>query len=363
MEIIKSSPFYFLFFAVSMFAFADSPEEYTNSIGIKMIRLEAGDFQMGGSETAESYQFPFPFVSAGDITGVYGDWDELPGHKVVISNSFFMSQTEVTGEQYREYKSDYQSPATYKPYVTGISWHEAVGFCRWLSEKEGKPYRLPTEAEWEYACRAGTDTPFSSGDQPPAPGSTNPWGLRNMHSKALEWCLDWHGAYRPEDQVDPVGPSQGFAKVVRGGPLDKKERMLGRSPVFYSRSANRAGIAPGFKKIIRKGKDSDRPLSSEGGDVEFLPGLSGILYGSSRLTRPTDLWPIEIVDSAKMGWNSSNDWSAKWRGYIEAPKTGKITFYAKVDNGLLELAAFDQDIAKIVVRHPGGGVFRKGIAP
>ncbi|MHC4620164.1 MAG: formylglycine-generating enzyme family protein, partial [Planctomycetota bacterium] len=110
--------------------------------------------------------------------------------------------------------------AEHLPYAAGVSWYEAVAFCEWLSKKEGRPYRLPTEAEWEYACRAGSTSLYSSGDRPPRAGRANAWGLKNMHTSVREWCLDWHGEYPAAEQVDPVGPEYGMARVVRGGLLD-----------------------------------------------------------------------------------------------------------------------------------------------
>ncbi|MHC4638603.1 MAG: formylglycine-generating enzyme family protein, partial [Planctomycetota bacterium] len=81
--------------------------------------------------------------------------------------------------QFRKFRADFQGIEEYDPYVSNISWDEAKAFCDWLSKKEGKAYRLPTETEWEYACRAGTNTLFWSGDKPPKPGTPNPWGLKN----------------------------------------------------------------------------------------------------------------------------------------------------------------------------------------
>ena len=165
-----------------------------------------------------------------------GDWDEKPVRRVAIGKPFYIGVTEVTLEQYKQFKQDYVPPAPAKlengqeapasPYVTGINWHEAAAFCEWLSKKEGRTYRLPTEAEWEFAARAGTTTTFSSGDAPPAADVANPWGVKNMHGAVAEWVRDWHAAYPAEDETDPVGPASGFAKVIRGGGLDLARAVL-----------------------------------------------------------------------------------------------------------------------------------------
>lgn len=171
-----------------------------------------------------------------------GDWDEHPTHPVTITQPFFMAEVEVTAEQFRLFRADYAGNADTAPYAAGISWQEAVAFCEWLTRREGRVYRLPTEAEWEYAARAGTTTLFHSGGTPPAPETPNAWGLKNMHTGVAEWCADWHGEYPHGPQTDPVGPVAGWAKVVRGGGLDK-------TTPFYARSANRAGMPPNFPPL------------------------------------------------------------------------------------------------------------------
>jgi len=176
-----------------------------------------------------------------DIKGK-GDYDELPRRKVTITQPFYMSQTEVTISQFRLFKQDYPGYDKFRPYASAVSWEDAAAFCKWLSDKEGKPYRLPTEAEWEYACRAGTTTPFSSGNKRPEHETANPWGLKNMHTGVREWCLDWYAVYPQEPEVDPVGPANGWTKVVRGGSLDWS---VEDSP-FYARSANRGALGPAF---------------------------------------------------------------------------------------------------------------------
>ena len=247
---------------------AGNPEEriVTNSIGIKLVRIEPGTFTMGfaplssvedrkGGDALKPEYTPRKHLKS-------GNYDESPRHKVTITKPFYISETEVTIEQFKKFRPDFpgfKAKLDYDPYVSGISWYDAVAFCKWLSAKEGRPYRLPTEAEWEYVCRAGTTTPFSSGESPPQPQTPNQWAMKNMHTGVLEWCYDWHGLYREGPQTDPVGPKHGWMKVVRGGGLDilDKQTMsfyfgrdvepysLGQNP-FYSRSANRASVPPSF---------------------------------------------------------------------------------------------------------------------
>lgn len=130
-------------------------EEFVNSIGIKMMPVPAGAFDMGESNPTPSNEF--------DVAQYLkrGDWDEHPVHRVTISNPFYMAVTEVSAEQFRQFRADYAGNADLAPAAAGISWHEAEAFCEWLSAKEGRHYRLPTEAEWEYAARAGTTGLFS----------------------------------------------------------------------------------------------------------------------------------------------------------------------------------------------------------
>jgi len=232
---------------------AAPPAGTVNSIGMAMVRIEPGTFAMGVDST------PLPkSLTAGangvvyDRTSANGDYDESPVHRVTLTRPFWMSVTEVTAGQFQKFRPGYTGNPYYAPYANGVSWDDAVAFCKWLSEREGKTYRLPTEAEWEYAARAGTHTPFWPGTQPPDPEAANPWGLRNMHSGVAEWVADWHGLYPREAQTDPVGPEHGMARVVRGGGLDYRAsktdggRHLPAEMAYYARSANRASVAPVF---------------------------------------------------------------------------------------------------------------------
>jgi sulfatase modifying factor 1 len=144
------------------------------------------------------------------------------------------------GTQYVKEGPDY--PASY------VSWDDAVEFCKKLSEKEGKTYRLPTEAEWEYACRAGTETAWSFGDDEKVLGDyawyekntdnvgtryahpvglkkPNGFGLYDMHGNDWEWCLDYYyGDYKDSPEKDPQGPGSGSSRVLRGGSWDDYSR-------------------------------------------------------------------------------------------------------------------------------------------
>jgi formylglycine-generating enzyme required for sulfatase activity len=262
---------------------AQIPEEkdFRNSIGMKFVRIEPGDFEMG----IEKIPLPEPWAKSEHLRD--GDPDEQPVHRVSISKPFYMGVCEVTNAQYEQFDPTHR-------YIRGkmgfsiesdeavvfVNWHEAKAFCNWLSKKEGLPYRLPTEAEWEYACRAGTTTAFSTGGSLPEAfhknvgrswypdpergkggkevvplhvgnAPANPWGLYDMHGNVEEWCQDWYGPYHAGHQVDPVGRTDGDFKVTRGGSHSTE--------LYYLRSANRLGAIPeerswliGFRAVLAK---------------------------------------------------------------------------------------------------------------
>ena len=222
------------------------PARFTNSLGIVMVRVPAGSCLMGNElPTAPELGFSH--------TAPWGDYDERPVREVRISRDFFMSETEITAEQFARFRTEYVPPGVMHPYATGVSWEDAVAFCQWLSRREGRNYRLPTEAEWEYAARAGSTGHFFSGRQPPAPGARNRFGLRNIHDGPAEWVMDWHGIYPAEPETDPVGPAEGVARVVRGGGIASpwaselpKYPNSGTLP-YFRRSANRASAPPDWR--------------------------------------------------------------------------------------------------------------------
>ncbi|HVX10885.1 MAG TPA: formylglycine-generating enzyme family protein [Pirellulales bacterium] len=271
----------------------------TNSIGMKLVLVPAGEFMMGAVEDTAASLARFPTAKASWFAG------ETPRHHVRITREFYMGMYEVTLGQFltfyhdAHYKIDSErderpnwgydartklvrsrsfspwSPGwsiNFKHPVPYVSWNDASAFCEWLSKKEGKKYRLPTEAEWEYACRAGTTTLYSNGNTPErltAIGNVadatahdywpnvnlvvvtnsdhkknmkvpfpflrsrdgyvntapvgrfrpNAFGLYDMHGNVAEWCSDFYSAkyYAESPEDDPTGPAGGTEHVLRGG--------------------------------------------------------------------------------------------------------------------------------------------------
>jgi formylglycine-generating enzyme required for sulfatase activity len=202
----------------------------TNTIGMTFNEIHAGTFMMGSPETEKGS----------------GEYEHQ--HRVTISKTFYMQTTEVTQSQWKAVMGT--EPWKGRPNVkegpnyaaTYVSWDDTVAYCKKLSEKEGKAYRLPTEAEWEYACRAGTETRWSFGNDEKVLGDyawyhknaddigekyahqvglkkTNPYGLYDMHGNVWEWCHDYFGEdyYKQSPEQDPTGPARGSFRVLRGG--------------------------------------------------------------------------------------------------------------------------------------------------
>jgi len=178
-----------------------------------------------------------------DLPPAAGTAPEDAVRRATLSMPFYVSRYEVTQKQWIEVMGalpEATITAGDELPVTGMTWDEASAFCRELAVHEGVPegtYRLLTEAEWEYTCRAGTNTRFIMGDgeavlgrvawskgeedadspQPVGQKQPNAWGLFDCHGNAQEWCRDWFAPLLPGDTIDAVGPDQGTAKVVRGG--------------------------------------------------------------------------------------------------------------------------------------------------
>ena len=258
----------------------------TNSVGLSLTLIPAGEFEMGSSEGPDELLRRFPYAKREWVVA------EQPVHKVKLTKSFYMGTYEVTLGQFLKfyhdasYKTDsekdgdggwgydpnnkekpFEQKAKYRPWswgfegqtnehpVVNVSWNDAKAYCEWLSRKEGKTYRLPTEAEWEYACRAGTKSRYWNSSDPEdlvsidnvwdgaaksrfefavntltgsdghafsAPVGRfkpNPFGLYDMHGNAAEWCEDWYDEnyYANSPPEDPKGAAAGSSRVIRGG--------------------------------------------------------------------------------------------------------------------------------------------------
>ena len=215
---------------------------------IPMARIPAGSFTMG----ADGVTLPTAVVNGFGVMSTrpaHGDFDEVPAHRVTISKAFSIATHLVTAKDFERFDPSYTPVAAYPDYAAGVSYTQAAEFCAWLSKKTGKSYRLPTEAEWEYAERAGTQTPFFTGDTPPKPGKANAWGVV-MGEGTPEWVADWYGPYSSGAETDPTGPSHGYFRVVRGGGLDFRKSKAGEiypaTAPYFMRSANRASMAPSY---------------------------------------------------------------------------------------------------------------------
>ncbi|MGA2257246.1 MAG: formylglycine-generating enzyme family protein, partial [Thermoguttaceae bacterium] len=277
---------------------------------LKLVLIPAGEFLMGSGESAEATAAFFNKTYGADFLAARVFEDEHPQHHVRITRPFYLGIYHVTRGQFRRFVADtaYKTDAekgekpgawgwnpdkkefvfsekyswrnsgfeqTDEHPVVNVSWTDADAFCKWLSRKEARTYRLPTEAEWEYACRAGTTTRYYNGDDPEmlakvgnvadaaanarfpdwkytvkasdgyaftSPvGSFKPnaFGLYDMHGNAWQWCADWYGGgyYAGSPTDDPPGPTTGSGRVPRGGGWFY--------PAWLCTSATRAERSPG----------------------------------------------------------------------------------------------------------------------
>jgi sulfatase modifying factor 1 len=240
---------------------AGKPEVVETKTGLTMVLVPAGEFQMGDDE---------------------GEFDEQPAHRVKLS-PFYIDTHEVTQRSFESLmgRNPAKSVGPDKP-VERVSWLAAIQYCNMRSAKEGlKPcydlktqqcdfeadgYRLPTEAEWEYACRAGTTTDWSFGDasaeldeygwykgnsekttHPVGQKGPNAWGLYDMHGNVAEWCNDWYAEeYDAAVERDPRGPASGDERVLRGGSWTS-DADLCRSAARYSEPPGFADVCFGYE--------------------------------------------------------------------------------------------------------------------
>jgi formylglycine-generating enzyme required for sulfatase activity len=207
-----------------------------NNAELRLVLIPSGTFLMGSVDDGE-----------------HAHLEHLPTREVVISKPFFMSACQITQRQFEEISG--RKPSRYtgaqRP-VEQVSFADAIEFCKKLSQKARRVFCLPTEAQWEYACRAGTETTFSFGDSdadlhkngnycdlsntmglewqdklhsdgfdktsPVGSFKPNDWGLYDMHGNVWEWCSDWFAdSFSGAKSTDPSGPPTGNLRVIRGG--------------------------------------------------------------------------------------------------------------------------------------------------
>jgi formylglycine-generating enzyme required for sulfatase activity len=260
-KIMKTRFFWLILavFAILGFNQAQAAEKtYTNSIGMEFVLSPAGEFMMG--------------AGANDIGAKD---DEKPQHKVTISKDFYLGKCEVTQEQWTKVMGS--NPSNFKGRtnpVEQVSWDDVQEFIRRLNQKEGhKRYRLPTEAEWEYAARAGSTTIYSFGDDdgqlgdyawyednaddthPVGKKKPNFFGLYDMHGNVYEWVHDWYSEnyYSESPSSDPTGPTSGSDRVLRGGSWRNLARGA-RSASRYSSLPGSRGNLLGFRLALSPGK-------------------------------------------------------------------------------------------------------------
>jgi formylglycine-generating enzyme required for sulfatase activity len=221
--------------------------ELGKNVKLEMVLVPAGKFMMGSKKN--------PVDPFSNIKVEQPRENELPRHEVTLTKPFYIGKYEVTQEQWFEIMGENPSENKGRTLpVTNVSWSDCQEFIKKLKAKTDGNYRLLTEAEWEYACRAGTTTSYSFGDKLTSSnalsdanigsgkiksvGSYNPnaFGLYDMHGNVWEWCEDWYGNYPAGAVTDPKGPAKGEGHVLRGGSFDYY--------VSLARSSNRVINTP-----------------------------------------------------------------------------------------------------------------------
>ena len=236
---------------------SDTPEHVVADLELRMIWVESGTFLMG-SPPSEATR----------------NKAEGPQTRVTISQGFWLGSTEVTQAQYEaiagENPSSFGAAGPDAP-VDRVSWIQAMKYGKLLTQREreagrlpeGFIYTLPTEAEWEYACRAGTTGAYAGGsnmswDVSNSGGTTHPvglkkpnkWGFFDMSGNVLEWCYDWYGDYKGGTATDPKGPKRGHYRMARGG-CWRMDGNVGRSASRAGGSAGRIDYTLGFRLALR----------------------------------------------------------------------------------------------------------------
>jgi formylglycine-generating enzyme required for sulfatase activity len=247
---------------------AQPAKEITNSIGMKLVLIPKGAFTMRSEIEEERIEEE----RASNNEEQY---------QVTISKHYYLGVTEVTQGKYEKVMgtnpsrfqgNKVQGDSSNLP-VEQVSWEDAVEFCKKLSDlpeerKAGRVYRLPTEAEWEYACRAGSRSFYSFGasskslgdyawfvgnsglqTHPVGEKKANAWGLHDMHGNVVEWCSDWYGKYPKGAVSDPGGPDEGSGRVERGGYFGGGAQFC-RSAFRYGRVPSYRGGCLGFRVAL-----------------------------------------------------------------------------------------------------------------
>lgn len=220
-------------------------------VTMSFVLIEAGSFVMGSDPN-------------------FSDGDETPAHRVTLTQPFYLGECEVTQEQWVAVMG--ANPSKFRGArnpVENVSWTDCQRFLTKLSRQAGRDVRLPTEAQWEYACRAGTTTRWYFGDDEAAlpryawcgsnaKGTThsvatrpaNPWGLHDLYGNVWEWCADWYARhYFPDDAIDPTGPATGDARVLRGGAWGDSAEQI-RSGYRNSMGPGEHNAGAGFRCVL-----------------------------------------------------------------------------------------------------------------
>jgi sulfatase modifying factor 1 len=347
---------------VSTYRYAGIARESKNSLGMRLVYIPPGKFAMGSPESEQGRE-------AQEVQ-----------HDVELTKGFYLGTHEVTVGQFRQFVNDakYQTDGerdgkggwgvndagsiemngkyTWKspgfkqtddhPAVL-ISWNDAQAFCHWLSEKENKQYRLSTEAEWEYACRAGTKTVYAFGNDPqqlsllanvgdrpsekPKDGhrftapvgqfKKNGFGLHDLQGNVWEWCEDWYvpNSFTDDKQTDPTGPATGTAKVQRGGGWSSAARRcrsaarVGRHPSEYR------GCYLGFRVVLVPSSAATAQVST---DLPRPARLRLAIDGNS-----WSVWPQLLIPIAKdAGIQGQIDGTKDAKQRLEKGEIGVVTY-------------------------------------
>jgi formylglycine-generating enzyme required for sulfatase activity/tRNA A-37 threonylcarbamoyl transferase component Bud32 len=374
-----------------------------DGIAVAMVHLWPGTFTMGGASVPKSKSVV----------------DERPQHRVTLTRGFFLGTYEVTRAQFATFvkATGYRTTAeqrgttrvpqrdglfvetpgiswknpgidqTDTDPVVAMSWEDAQAFCTWAAKKTGRAVRLPTEAEWEYACRAGTKSKWAFGEDrsllgdyawylensgrqthPVGQKHANSWGLYDMHGNVWEWCQDWGESYQTGDAVDPRGPAQGSGRSCRGGGFFNSSDDSSCS-IRLARNPSQSGLDRGFRIALDEAETKEMAKDFE--KIDIVPDLvitelkvtSGKAYewftlatGEKFYIDRTDTYskiPV-IVDGAVALRTANDDKDSSGDSYLSFHVNQEVTVYVAHDSRMTNkpgwLAAF---------RNTGEDILRK----